>query len=61
MNHVTYLYEIHGGEGIFVTKLDKFATYGICFYDECKRIGRQKSNQLLLSNHYAWHSMYYKN
>lgn len=53
------LYEIHSGEGIFVTKPDKFATDGICFYDECKRIGSEGRNRLGLSTHYAWHSMHH--
>lgn len=43
MNHVIYSYQIPGGEGIFVTKLDKFATGGSCLYDECKRIGKRRT------------------
>lgn len=60
-NESCYFFEIHSGKGIFITKPDKFATDGICFYDECKRIGSEERNRLGLSNHYAWHSTHCKN
>jgi len=61
MNNIIYSYQIHSGEGIFVTKLDKFVTVGICLCDECKKIGREEQNQLVLSNHYAWHTTHHEN
>ena len=57
MNNIIYSYQIHSGEAIFVTKLDRFVTVDICLCDECKRIGREEQNQIVLSNHYAWHTM----
>ena len=61
MNNIIHSYQIHSGEGIFVTKLDKFVTVDICLCDECKRIGKEEQNQLVLSNHYAWHAMNHEN